>query len=130
MDYYYVVKVGGDGRERRVMSRHRKKDCAQKARDLLRCQSGIEGLRIVYRGPESERPVSSSGKTKIIQETKIEQASAILKNGIYLSESGLIQRLRVQLMKLSSDDLTDLQTIIDIKMKEARQGTGEGPENS
>lgn len=54
-----------------------------------------------------------------VQATKEKLVDEILFYGTYMPSSGMIQRLRSVLLKLSKDDLGCLKLIIDIKMSDA-----------
>lgn len=55
------------------------------------------------------------------QATKEKLVAEILENSVYLPESGVYQRLREQLLRLSKDDLGCLKLVIEIKVRDAEQ---------
>ncbi len=62
-----------------------------------------------------------------VQATKERIVDNLLKNDIYLPDSGLVQRLRQQLLRLSKDDLNGLNLIVNLKVDSAAPCATEKP---
>lgn len=70
---------------------------------------------------ESWQPLTAAEKHILEKEMAL---SLILKNSVYMEDSGMISDLRRALGKLSVCHLKNLELIVSIKTQDAREGAG------